>query len=88
MTDREGILQKYIEYSTPRIGVKYYCPYCGKELEEDEEWEEYEKYTYRFCNCEDAKKEREIMYQIRQLEAKLPKAKYEIGKQIMKIGEW
>ena len=75
-----NILQKYIEKEN-----KYYCPYCGKELEVKEEWEDYELYTYRFCNCDDAKEERRIMCEIRNLEKQLPKPKYEVKPEIVEI---
>ncbi|MBP5457593.1 MAG: hypothetical protein J6Y37_13970 [Paludibacteraceae bacterium] len=80
MTDEEGILQKFV-----KLEYRYYCPYCGKELEREEEYDDHEIYVYRFCNCDDAKKEREIMHQIRELEKRLPEVKYEVKPQVTRI---
>ena len=80
MTDKEGILQKYIEYKG-----KYYCPYCGKELKEEEEYDHYNINTYRYCDCEDAKKEREIMRKIKDLQNQLPRINYKLESAITEI---
>ena len=67
-----SVLQKFIE-----CGNRFYCPYCGKELKRKEDFEDYQIYNYYFCDCKDAKKEREIMRKIRELERQLPEVKYE-----------
>ena len=75
------IIQKYIEHEH-----EYYCPYCGKVLESKEtDIDRWDYITIRFCNCEDAKKERTIMSQIKELEKKLPSAKYELRPAIAEI---
>ncbi len=48
------------------------CLYCGEEIKG-----RFEEYTeYLECECSDAKKERKLNDQIRDLAAKMPKEKY------------
>lgn len=82
---QDTYLSKYIELRKPRVGIEYRCVYCGKELQTKDEWDELELTRYHYCDCEDAKKERELRSKIRDLEHQLPKPKYEIGQEIRKI---
>ena len=50
------------------------CLFCGNE--KAEKWVEYERYYE--CDCEDAKKDREIAKQIIALRFQRPKPKYKI----------
>ena len=83
MTDEESILQKFV-----RVNNKFYCPYCGKELikkKYDNDLRYWEDDTYRLCDCDDAQLERDIMSQIKKLENRLPKVKYDVRPQLTKI---
>jgi hypothetical protein len=51
------------------------CLYCGKEMQRL--WDEYTPYYE--CDCKDAKLERMIEEQVRELKKKLPKPRYEIA---------
>ena len=81
-------LNKYIEHTTHRAGTRYYCPYCGKDLKRRTIYGSYDArdfwYEY-FCDCDDAKKEQEIMKQIKALETELPKVKYKLAPSIIKV---
>ena len=55
-------MEKFIEY--PSLT----CLFCGEEKKQ--KWEEYE--SYYECDCEDAKKNREIDDKIRQLDWSRP----------------
>lgn len=62
------------------------CLYCGEEMQS--KWEEYDNYYE--CDCEDAKKEREIQSQIEKLKYQLPKPNYSIedAKIIRRVTDW
>ena len=50
------------------------CLYCGQQ--EKQKWDDCE--SYYECDCDDAKKEREIRQQIEKLKQQMPRKKYEI----------
>lgn len=62
------------------------CLYCGEKMKS--KWEDYEKYFE--CDCEDAKKEREIRLKIQKLERELPRPNYSIEQTrvIKRITDW
>jgi hypothetical protein len=53
------------------------CLFCGQP--EQEHWEDYEKYYE--CNCPGAIETRKIQDEIKSLEQRLPKTKYEVTSQ-------
>ena len=59
------------------------CLFCGRNKES--KWDEHSNY-YK-CDCEDARKEREIEAKIRDLKSQLPKNRFEIRQSniLMKI---
>jgi len=57
------------------------CFFCGQEKKEH--WDEMTNYFE--CNCEDAKKNREIDRKISDLEYSRPKHKYKIGRGLVLI---
>ena len=63
-------MEKIINYSSN------ICLFCGEEKKQ--KWEEYE--SYYECDCEDAKKDREIDEKIRQLNWSRPANKFRIDK--------
>ena len=85
MSSCKSFNSKYIELGRQGLGTHYYCVYCGEELKSVEKWEDWDYHTYYYCDCEDAKKEIEIMKKIRELERQLPKEKYEAQPQVTKI---
>jgi len=66
-------MKKDVKFLT---GYEHICLYCGNDIEQ--RYEEYE--AYYECNCEDAKKVREIKEKIKQLERTLPKYKFKAVK--------
>ena len=76
---------KFIDLTRQGSGVHHYCAYCGKEMKTRQELDDWDYRTYHYCDCEDARKEEEIMDKIRELERQLPKEKYEAALQVTKI---
>ena len=66
-------MKKDIKFLT---GYEHICLYCGGE--KTQKYEEYE--SYYECDCNDAKKEREIKEKIKQLERTLPNEKFKTVK--------
>lgn len=54
------------------FGGRHTCLYCGDTAKE----KEVKLHTYYYCDCEDAKKEKEINLKIVELMKQIPKAKY------------
>lgn len=57
-------------------GYEHICLFCGKDIEQ--RYEEYE--SYYECDCEDAKKDRDITDKIRNLENSRPMYKFKTVK--------
>lgn len=57
-------------------GYEHICLFCGKDIKQ--RYEEYE--SYYECDCEDAKKNREISEKINSLEKSRPKYRFKISK--------
>lgn len=65
-----------------------YCAYCGQELKRKEVYDHYDIGAEFYCDCADAKKEREIMSQVYRLERDLPRVKYQVKPQVTELKEW
>lgn len=71
----------------------FYCPYCGKKLQEYEKLEgQFDVFHYYNCDCPDAEREHELKMQIKEHEAmiislknKMPKPKYKLQEQLVQI---
>ena len=85
MFDYETFRSKYIDLSRQGFGALYYCVYCGQEMKTERKLEDWDYHYYHYCDCEDAKKEEEIMSQIHKLERQLPQENYEAQPQVTKI---
>jgi hypothetical protein len=66
--------------------ISHICLYCGEE--EKKKWDDYDEYWE--CDCDDAKKERDIQHQIEMLKQEIPKYNYivEDVEVIRRITEW
>lgn len=71
----------------------FYCPYCGKKLQEYEKLEgQFDAFHYYNCDCPDAECEHELKMQINKyenaivsLKNKMPKPKYKLQEQLVQI---
>jgi len=45
-------MEKVFHTEYEKIGNKYYCKFCGKEITPETEIEDYEVYTNYLCSCE------------------------------------
>lgn len=62
-------------------GYERVCLYCGKDIDVS-----YDEYTpYYACDCDDAKKVREIEIKISELKKQLPKPKYTVESKMVLI---
>lgn len=84
---------RYFNTSAIVLNHTFYCPYCGKKLQEYEELAgQFDKFHYYNCDCPDAEREHELKIQIRNyeneivsLKNKMPKPKYKLQEQLVQI---